>query len=116
MEALPAKPIEAHWREATGATQPAGNIAKGPVLQQAPALLLLGAQEPLMTIQELLQQRDLTQADLARQTGLGESYISRIISGDREVPPVIATYRKLASTLGVSLDELISILESNEQE
>lgn len=69
-----------------------------------------------MTIQQYLQglAEPITQADMARLTGLGESYISRILSGDRPVPPVIHSYRKIAAALGISLDELLDMLEAHE--
>ena len=65
----------------------------------------------MKTITEILKDNDLTQADLARLTGLGESYISRIISGDRELKAA-HTMVTIASTLGVSVEDLIASIEA----
>jgi transcriptional regulator with XRE-family HTH domain len=67
----------------------------------------------MRTISDILEEQELTQADLARLTGLNESYISRIISGDRELKAV-TTIVKIAATLGISVEDLVAAIEANE--
>lgn len=69
----------------------------------------------MTTIQQLLTDRDLTQADLARLTGVDETYISRIISGDRKVPASFDTYEKVANALGITLEKLLTALRHEQQ-
>lgn len=65
----------------------------------------------MRTITDILHDNDLTQADLARLTGLDESYISRIISGDRELKAV-TTIVKIAATLGVSVEDVVAAIQA----
>lgn len=56
-------------------------------------------------LKELLDERDMTQAELARSLHLGKSTISQYISGVRT--PDLSTLCKLAEFFSVSLDYLL---------
>lgn len=49
-------------------------------------------------------QKNMTQGDLCRATGLDRAYISNIESGNKN--PTLATVEKIAKALSVSIDEL----------
>jgi len=51
------------------------------------------------------EHRGLTAAALAKQAGIASAYLSQIETGKRE--GTVDTYRKLASALGITLDDLI---------
>ena len=56
-------------------------------------------------IQYAMDRRGMTQADLARATGIGTSNIAHIVTG-RTKDPRISNVMKIAHALGVSLDYL----------
>ncbi|WP_407310437.1 helix-turn-helix domain-containing protein [Desulfosporosinus sp. SB140] len=55
-------------------------------------------------IQEVMWLKRITQDDLSKRTGIKQSYLSEIISGERNVQ--ITTAQKLAKALGKSMDYL----------
>ncbi|MDN5277920.1 MAG: hypothetical protein PWR01_1885 [Clostridiales bacterium] len=56
-------------------------------------------------LQELLDERDMTQRELAERIGVTEVTISRYIKGERK--PRIDTVGKIAEAFGVSIDYLL---------
>lgn len=56
-------------------------------------------------IQYAMDKRGMTQADLARATGIGTSNIAHIVTGKTQDPRV-SNVLKIARALGVSLDYL----------
>lgn len=58
-----------------------------------------------MTICELRQSRQMSQAELARQLNLSKSAISMLETGKRK--PKLDTIKKLAEILQVSVDEIV---------
>lgn len=56
-------------------------------------------------LKAILDEREMTQAQLARELHLGKSTVSQYISGTRT--PDLATARRLADFLAVSLDYLL---------
>lgn len=56
-------------------------------------------------IKILIASRGYTQAGIARTTGLHESYVSRIVSGERS--PRVEVVSKIARVLGVSVERLM---------
>jgi len=56
-------------------------------------------------LKQLLEERDMTQAELARHLHLGKSTVSQYISGVRT--PDLSTLRKLAEFFSVSFDYLL---------
>ncbi|HCW51046.1 MAG TPA: hypothetical protein DGR79_03115 [Clostridiales bacterium] len=56
-------------------------------------------------LKTLLEERDMTQAELARTLHLGKSTVSQYISGVRS--PDLGTVRKIAEFFSVSIDYLI---------
>ena len=56
-------------------------------------------------IQYAMNKRGMTQADLARATGIGTSNIAHIVTG-RTKDPRVSNVLKIARALGVSLDYL----------
>lgn len=56
-------------------------------------------------IQYAMDKRGMTQADLARATGIGTSNIAHIVTGKTKDPRV-SNVLKIARALGVSLDYL----------
>jgi transcriptional regulator with XRE-family HTH domain len=74
---------------------------------------MTAAGEPWMAIGRRLKlarvQRELTQVDLAHQTGVGLRTIRQIEQTDFE--PRVATARKLATALGVSVEWLVFGIE-----
>lgn len=65
--------------------------------------------QDIQDIFQLMELRNITPAQLARNTKLSEAYISRILSGERELSAV-DTFNKIANTLGITMDELYSLL------
>jgi transcriptional regulator with XRE-family HTH domain len=55
-------------------------------------------------IQEVMWLKSITQEELARRTGIKQSYLSEIITGQRNIQ--ITTAQKLAKALGKSMDFL----------
>lgn len=56
-------------------------------------------------IQYVMEQRGITQADLARKTGMTTSNIAYIVNGKTQ-DPRLASVLAIAEALGVSLDYL----------
>jgi DNA-binding XRE family transcriptional regulator len=55
-------------------------------------------------VSALMGERGMTQADLAKAVGVGQSAVSMMLS--RKTRPQMRTVRKIADALGVSADEL----------
>lgn len=55
-------------------------------------------------IRALARARGLKLAEVAERAGMKPNYLSRIISGS--VTPTVVTARRIASALGVSIDEV----------
>ncbi len=49
--------------------------------------------------------KQMSQGDICRKLGVDRSYISNVESGNKN--PTLSTITKLASALGVSVDELL---------
>lgn len=58
-------------------------------------------------IRQILHDKWMSQAELARATGVDCTTISKLISGSRSNPSV-ELVKKIADALGVTVDELIS--------
>ena len=58
-------------------------------------------------IRQILHDKWMSQAELARATGVDRTTISKLISGSRANPSV-ELVKKIADALGVTVDELIS--------
>ena len=58
-----------------------------------------------MRIKQIRSELKMSQAELARQCGVTQAAISKYEDGKRE--PSLAMLKKIASVLGVSVDELI---------
>ena len=58
-------------------------------------------------IRQILHDKWMSQAELARATGVDCTTISKLISGSRANPSV-ELVKKIADALGVTVDELIS--------
>ena len=56
---------------------------------------------------------EINQAELARKTGMTQSAVNRILHG--RVNPSLASARKLAHALGITLDEFDALLASAPQ-
>lgn len=61
-----------------------------------------------------LNQRKMTQKDLAHESGVTEAAISKYVNGDRE--PRAVTMAKIAAALNVTTDELMGITPTPEDE
>lgn len=59
-------------------------------------------------IQEALEERGLTQADLCRLTGLSSSKVSQVVNGATQ-DPRLSTIAPIADALDLSLDDLAGI-------
>lgn len=59
-------------------------------------------------IQKALDERGMTQADLARRTGLSTAVVSQIVSGKTK-DPRLSNVIAIANALGVSLDYLAGL-------
>lgn len=55
-------------------------------------------------IRTLAREKGLKLAEVALRSGMNPTYLSRIISG--EITPTVATARRIAEALGVSIDEV----------
>jgi transcriptional regulator with XRE-family HTH domain len=66
-------------------------------------------------IQRLRIQRNMSQADLAERSGVGQSLISRLERGSRP-NPTADVLRRLARTLGCTTDYLIGMHEVGEDD
>lgn len=64
-----------------------------------------------MKLQDIMNEKDISQYYLGKKSGVSQSHISRILSG--QCQPGLSVLQKLAGALGVSLIELIS--ETDEQ-
>ncbi|OGY86394.1 MAG: DNA-binding protein [Candidatus Kerfeldbacteria bacterium RIFOXYA2_FULL_38_24] len=56
-------------------------------------------------IKRIRTEKNMTQGDLCRATGLDRSYVSNIESGNKN--PTLATIEKIARALSTSIDELL---------
>ena len=56
-------------------------------------------------LKSLLEEKGMTQAELARRTGLTEASVSRYINGNRT--PRIAQAYRMAWTIGIDMNTLI---------
>lgn len=56
-------------------------------------------------VKSLMKKAKLNQADLSREFGVSEMFISKVINGEKQ--PSLAMAKELADKLGVPLDELI---------
>ena len=67
---------------------------------------LMGTESKLaLNIQKVLDARGMSQADLARETGLSTAIISQVVSGKTK-DPRFGTVLAIAKALGVSLEYL----------
>jgi len=64
-------------------------------------------------IHQLRTERHWSQRDLAARAQIGQSYLSQLESGQRPDPGIHVVI-KLAKAFGVSLDELVKSIVSNE--
>jgi transcriptional regulator with XRE-family HTH domain len=60
---------------------------------------------PVPHLRRLREARYLSQAELARRSGIGRDTINRLEKGDREAEP--PTIERLAAALGVGMADLI---------
>ncbi|OGY85278.1 MAG: DNA-binding protein [Candidatus Kerfeldbacteria bacterium RIFOXYA2_FULL_38_24] len=58
-----------------------------------------------INIKRIRTEKNMTQGDLCRATGLDRAYISNIESAKKN--PTLKTIEKIAKALGVSVDELM---------
>ncbi len=65
-----------------------------------------------MNLKYLREQRGFTQAEFAEKAGVSAVSVCRYESGERE--PDLATLRRLADVLAVSVDELLGEQEGRE--
>lgn len=56
-------------------------------------------------VKSLMKKNKLNQADLSRQFGVGEMFISKLMSGQKQ--PSLAMTKELADLLGVTIDEIV---------
>jgi transcriptional regulator with XRE-family HTH domain len=56
-------------------------------------------------IKLIREQKNMTQGDLCRATGLDRAYVSNIEAGNKN--PTLATIEKISIALGVSTNELL---------
>ena len=56
-------------------------------------------------VKALMKKAKLNQADLSREFGVSEMFISKIINGEKQ--PSLAMAKELADLLGVTIDEII---------
>ena len=65
-------------------------------------------------IRELRENKKMTLSELAKNSGLTKSYLSRIESGERS--PTIKSVQSICSGLGVSTNTLFILADSNDSE
>lgn len=58
-------------------------------------------------LKSLLEEKGMTQKELARRTGLTEASVSRYINGER-TPKILQAYR-IACAIGVDMNTLINV-------
>jgi transcriptional regulator with XRE-family HTH domain len=56
-------------------------------------------------VKRIREQKNMTQGDLCRATGLDRAYVSNIESGNKN--PTLATIEKIAKALGISSSDLL---------
>lgn len=61
-------------------------------------------------IRQLATTKGMTQADICRATGLSDGYMSSLWNGKVADPQVIKI-RKIAHSLGITIDELLQIAD-----
>lgn len=64
-------------------------------------------------LKSLLEEKGMTQAELARRTGLTEASVSRYINGNRS--PRIAQAYRLALVIGIDMNTLIFMGKGNDE-
>jgi transcriptional regulator with XRE-family HTH domain len=57
-------------------------------------------------LKELLKEKDLSQLELSKRSGVAQGYISALVAGEKQNPSV-AVMRKLAKALGVPVSDLL---------
>ena len=70
-------------------------------------------------IKKYRDDNDLSMQEFAERSGLSKGYISMLESGkhpqnNRPLTPSIDTYQKIAKGMGISLDELLHIVDGDE--
>ena len=70
--------------------------------KEAP-LLDIGA-----ALKKMREERDLSQNDIFKATGIDRNYVSRIERGEIKYPK-LGKIKKIANALGVTLDEFINL-------
>lgn len=65
-------------------------------------------------LREVMDERGVTQSQLARMSGVSRQAINRLIAGHVR-DPRLPIAKKLASALGVSLDEIAARMEEDEE-
>lgn len=66
------------------------------------------------TLKQLRRARDLTQEELAQRAGLDYKYLQKL-EGKDPSSPTLSTLEKLARGLGVSLTELIALIDETQR-
>ena len=71
-------------------------------------------------IKNYREQHSLSMQEFSEKSGLSKGYISMLESGrhpqtNKPIIPSIETIKKLSCAMGISIDELISILDSNQE-
>lgn len=66
-------------------------------------------------IEHYLEKRKMSQTYLAKQTGVSDGYISRLINGERKAPSVPITV-SIIKTLDMPTDYLLKVLDLEEAE
>lgn len=64
-------------------------------------------------LKSLLEEKGMTQAELARRTGLTEASVSRYINGNRS--PRIAQAYRMALVIGIDMNTLIFMGKGNDE-
>ncbi|MBP3851271.1 MAG: helix-turn-helix domain-containing protein [Erysipelotrichaceae bacterium] len=64
-------------------------------------------------IQEFIHSKNISIRELARRSGLSNSYLARIVSGE-DTNPSLEAVRKLASAMGMSSKDLFNILDEDQ--
>lgn len=66
---------------------------------------------PVMIDNKAFDYKSINMSDVARGTKMSLSAVSRVFSGDRN--PRISTAIRIAAYLGITIDELLQIIEYN---